>query len=566
MKKAFRKKLTLSGLFVLSLVYFLFFIPANLTGTKDPNMLIISGLDDLNGLGIYPSDEHAQYQALQRMTARQGSLRETVNNFIVHRYWQFGYPFFVLSAMTVLPVKAMCTVFSSINYTTASMLALRQVGILFTVIAILILVYMWTQYEDFFRSVFLFIFLATIPEVFGNSFWWHPDTLTTLWVVLTMFALYKDNLCFGRWFYWAAFFCGLATGTKIIGLYFFAAVAFYLVLGISKQRASVYAQIGRGAAFFAVMAATIFVTNPLLAVPHYSRDILQSLAEHKKLNEFGGVFNGPFALRGAKGPVAWYVESLSHCFGYWWLLLIGFFLCILSIVRDNRKRLLATIILAWSVPLGLYIMFFVANKSGRYFLPVLLPLLSCIGAPIVWESRKRGLKKNIAHVALAGLLLAAGFQLWSYVKTNTDTYVYVLKREIDNPAIEFYNKLAACFFSRLPRGASVTVLQQSFLYMPPLQNVNRVCIELYGPMAHRAIEYAQPDLILFQKLYIEKFTDPVTIADTFDPERVKSCAKIFRMAKTNSIPGYYKLLETEHFVAFVENSGGMSSLCESMGR
>ena len=425
---------------------------------------------------------------------------------------------------------------------------------------------MWTQYEDFFRSVFLFVFLAMIPEVFGNSLWWHPDTLTTLWVVLTIFALYKDNLCFGRWFYWAAFFCGLATGTKVIGLYFFAAVALYLVMGILQRRVSVYAQIGRGAAFLAVMAATIFVTNPLLAVPHYSRDILQSLAEHRKLNEFGGVFNSPFALRGARGPAAWYVESLRHCFGYWWLLLSALFLCILSIVRDPRKRLLATIILAWSVPLGLYIMLFVANKSGRYFLPVLLPLLSCIGAPIVWQFGKWGLKRNSVHVALAGLLLASGFQLWSYVKTNTDTYVYILNREKDNPAIEFYNKLADCFFSRLPHGTSVTVLQQSFLYMPPLQNVSKVSIELYGPMAHSAIEHMQPDLILFQNVYIEKFTDPVVIADTFDPERVESCAKIFRKAKTNSIPGYYKLLETEHFVAFVENSGMMPSSCESAGR
>jgi len=548
------RKRTLAVLIFLSCVYFLLFIPANFTGSKDPNMLIITGLEDLNGLGIYRSDEFAQFHTLTRMLTRGNTLGETLHNFLVYRYWQFGYPFFVLSAAEVLPVKVICKIAPSINPTKASMLTLRQFSILFTLAAIMLLIYMWTKYMHLFRSVFLFIFLTSIPEVFGNSLWWHPDSLTTLWVIATIFSLHRDNLCFGRWFYGAAFFCGLAAGTKVIGLYFFLAVPCYLLLGITNRKMSGLKLLTCGAAFFCIMAATILFTNPLLVLPEYSPEIFKSLADHKKLNEYGGVLNGPFALKVPKGPAVWYGESLKQCFGYWWTYLITFFICLASMLYDKKKRLLNIIVLTWVAPLSIYLLFYVANKSGRYFLPVLLPLLSCIGTPIVWEFNKKiSLKKIASSAIIGGLLCAYGFQLWSYTKTNIATYAYILNKEHDNPAIEFYNKLAAAYFSKLPRDKSVKILQQSFIYVPPLRNVTRVFLDYYGLMAHRAVEEAKPDLILLHKVYVDSFTDPETIAITFDREQVKSFSKLFLQAKSNSIKGYHKLLETEHFVAFAKD-------------
>ena len=77
----------------------------------------------------------------------------------------------------------------------------------------------------------LFVLLVSVPAVVQNNQWWHPDGITFLLVVLTLFFLKRDNLRFGWNFLLAAAMCGIATATKLVGVYFFLAVALTLILG-----------------------------------------------------------------------------------------------------------------------------------------------------------------------------------------------------------------------------------------------------------------------------------------------------------------------------------------------
>ena len=61
---------------LLSCVYFLLFLPPNLTGAKDPNML-----------SIFKLDEYAQYSVAMRMTSLGGSFLETLRNFVFYDHY-----------------------------------------------------------------------------------------------------------------------------------------------------------------------------------------------------------------------------------------------------------------------------------------------------------------------------------------------------------------------------------------------------------------------------------------------------------------------------------------------
>src|SRR5262245_14176478 len=93
------RRVTGAILFFLSFLYFLSFIPPNLTGAADPNMLMVFGRDE------YGSDEYAQLQVVKNMTTVEMSAAATLKNLLVYNYYYYGYPFFLTSTLSVLPAK-----------------------------------------------------------------------------------------------------------------------------------------------------------------------------------------------------------------------------------------------------------------------------------------------------------------------------------------------------------------------------------------------------------------------------------------------------------------------------
>ena len=196
----------------------------------------------------------------------------------VYGHYYYGYPFYVTSALAILPLRAAAG-FAPLEATTsegttANMLILRQLSPLFMVVGVLALVYCWTGFEHLGRSLLALLLLLTAPAVFDNNLWWHPESLTLLFVALTILALYRDNLRFGRWFVFAAVACGLAAGTKQAGFWFFLTIAVYLVM---RWRADGARQtLKRGLLFAGVMALAVVVSNPLLLSPSIAREIVNT--------------------------------------------------------------------------------------------------------------------------------------------------------------------------------------------------------------------------------------------------------------------------------------------------
>ena len=194
---------TLFTLVGLGALYFFLFIFPNLTGAQDANML-----------AVFEVDEFAQYPHVIRMLTPADTPYQTLRNFFIYLHYVYGYPLFFFSALALLPLKL---VFGAgwTEMTPLIVLVLRQVLSVFpTILSVMMLVYVQTRFKSLWKSAALFVFLLSIPAVVGNNMFWHPDSLSTLFVVGVFFFLELDSLKFGRNFVLAAVACGLAIGTK----------------------------------------------------------------------------------------------------------------------------------------------------------------------------------------------------------------------------------------------------------------------------------------------------------------------------------------------------------------
>jgi hypothetical protein len=84
---------TLLALVLLGLAYFLFFAWPNSLGARTEGMLSVTS-----------QDETITYPYVVRMVTPAHDLREFVNRWIIYGDYHYGYPFYFLSSLVVLPV------------------------------------------------------------------------------------------------------------------------------------------------------------------------------------------------------------------------------------------------------------------------------------------------------------------------------------------------------------------------------------------------------------------------------------------------------------------------------
>ena len=195
-------------LLAIGAIYFVAFIFPNATGAKTYSMV-----------SVFSPDEHIQYPTPLYMLSG-GSLRHALHKFILYGDYSYGFPFYGSSALVLLPLKLM-NALNSQNVQLALLLLRQLISVLPMILAILLMVYTQTKFRSSLTSIVTFIFLLLIAAVVENDLWWHADSLTVLFVVLVFFFLDRDELKFGINFQLAAVACGLATGTKVLGLFFF---------------------------------------------------------------------------------------------------------------------------------------------------------------------------------------------------------------------------------------------------------------------------------------------------------------------------------------------------------
>ena len=356
----------LAILAVLGLVYFLFFIRFNL-------------FPDPSGKFYLLGDEQVIYPDVVKIFVPQPGFAATVQNVLGTWGWWYGYPYLPISA-SVLIVPRLIFGSHFADQIDLNVGLLRQfVSVLPMVLALMLAVYILTRYKSVLTSVGMFVFLMLVPGIVKINYqFWHPDSIILLLVLLTIFFLQKDKLRFGKYFYLAALTCGLATAIKLFGLFFVLAIAGYLLAGLLLKKRSLGKLALAGLYFILIMVGTIVITSPSLLVPYVTRTALASWTDQQQK-----------ILLGPKGQdtAGLYETNLPNWlkyFGFHYMKAYFFYFAYFSLAAGSiwgSRKYLSRILLAWSVAISIFLVYFSAMKNFQYMLPVAVPLF--IGASLL---------------------------------------------------------------------------------------------------------------------------------------------------------------------------------------
>jgi hypothetical protein len=534
-----QQKKVLLLLIGLGAAYFILFLFPNLTGAKDENMLT-----------VFSVDEYAQYSHVLHMLTPGNTLMESLHNFLVYVHYFYGYPFYFLSAVSILPLKLIYGA-GWTSHTQAIVTVMRQVvSVLPMLLAAGVLVWMRTRFQSAWKAAALFLLILSIPGLVLNNLWWHTDSLGVLFMVVVFFFLDRDDQHFGRNFFLAAAACGLSTGIKYFGLYFFLAIPIYLVWGLVTHKIAWKRTILYAALFVLVMAAALVASNPLLLLPQERAEIIAT-----QTLQFHQITHG-MLLRDTQPLFNWnnYPDVFRTFYGELLFILLALGGLVYGLGRSQR-RWLEALILAWILPLT-YMAEFTGTKRVHYLLPVVVLVVAGLAN---WFYLDGG-EKNAKFFSLrawrkwlpytAALVIAV--QVVLFVRMDTGLYTQTLYREQDSPTFAFYDHLNQAYLSKLPADMPLVFYRDWLIYVPPGPHW-RVDIN-WNLASYGSLTDPPPDFILIEQANVALFADPATLEKAADPGVMRDHIKFYLDVRDDKVPGYHLLFGDGFGYAMVKDA------------
>jgi hypothetical protein len=348
-------------LFFIGLLYFLAFIPLNISKGNEYKGGNFSGIDEV-----------VEYPAIIRSLTPVEDFGTTVYRVLIDESIVYGHSFISISAVSLtIPRLIFGTGFGEKEV--LNLLLLRQlINVLPVVLSLYLLTWIITRFKSTWQAVALFIFLLLIPGVVTfNIRFYHPDGLLLFFIILTFFFLQRDELRLGNNFYLAAFACGMAAAIKLWGFFFFLAIALYLVIALVKKYADFGKMVRSGVGFIVVMVMTIFISTPGLMIPSVAKFTINTLASEQTARIEGNQSPDPEGV---------YEKGLTNWMKYFQMYYIReyyFYFCFTSLLITafiGSRKQLTGLLLAWCLVTAIYLVYFVAIKSYWYMLPLMVPL------------------------------------------------------------------------------------------------------------------------------------------------------------------------------------------------
>ncbi len=528
------QKIILLTLALLSAAYFVIFYFPNSLASVDSKMVL-----------VFQPDEAVPLPYVLDMIQPADSIKQALLNFAFYDYYFYGYPYFAVSALALLPVKWA----GQLHNTTLVMTVLRQVvSVLPLLAAIWIIVYMQTRFRSY-KAVLLFILLISLPAVVQNNFWWHPDGLAILFTTLALFFLHLDALRFGRFFFISAAMCGIAAMTKGIGFYFFLAVFVYLLIGYFGKKASLKKLILASLGYLLVMGVAYFASNPILIYSGVRQRFFDVMRTQSIFLTQG------YDVVYPKGLLA-SLPTLKTYYGGWLILLTALATCTWGIWRGS-DRLLQTLILAWLIPMSV-LDFSIIHFKFQYWLPVALPLFSCLAFILPDKEDLRNLfhhgktdpQKKAWQTAAPKLFLTAIVltQLSIYTASNIPRYTSQLNRLENDESIQFYQQ-ALKSLAALPN-EKYYVYHDVRMYVPA--DSPWVTESIFEVLTYDFIEERKYDFLLLMQGRIYDYLNPAV--QGIDPEKLAKGREFYQDADDGTIQGYRLIYRDSFGLVFVKDA------------
>ena len=508
-------------------------IPANAAGAKDANML-----------ALFEVDEYAQYPHVLRMLTPGDTPYQTLRNFVIYLHYFYGYPFYLFSALALLPVKlGLGSGWQDATRVIVTVLR-EMVSVLPMLLSAGLLVWMQTRFKPGWLAVGLYILLLSVPGVVVNHLWWHPDSLSFLLVTLTLFFLDRDRLSFGRNFVLAGLICGAAVGMKFQGLFFVLAVPLLLIWGLAVRRIRAGRAVLLAGMFVGLMAAGLVLTNPLLLLPQERAEIIRTQQTlFREINTGQILINSASFFENGRFPADVRVHYGEPLF-----LLLALAGLTLGLSHPDRRRLNA-LILAWILPAG-WAVLNAATRRTHYYFPILLPLISCLVnlAPAYLPPAVSAWGKSRPAKAILGLLTLGLLVQWgAFIRTDAGILRTQLARETSSAPIQFYQQIQQQVLPDLPP-EPLTAYRDWRIYFPAAPGRQ---VEMNWKMAsYPYIEALDPDLILLERENVELYARPEVVEQAVNPGNMQLTHAFYRDAARNTLTGYRLIFESDYGLVF----------------
>ena len=488
--------------------------------------------ENLAMVTMFEPDESAMIPIVKRMVSPQPNWVHRIYRIIAYGFYHYGFPLFAPTAL----VYKILTLFGQGDNMPLVMLYMRQVISVFPMLLSLwVLVYLQDQFKSW-RSIALFIFLLSIPAVIQNGFWWHPDGLVMLLSSLVLLALWKDDLRFGKYYYFAAALCGVLTALKVVGLFFFLTVAMILIWGLAEKKLT-WKQFFRHAfLFIAVMAIAILVSSPHLLIPNH-----RVLAFNTLKREIFETSKG-YGIYYAKGLQA-AIPTLKEFYGNPVFIIFALAVSVGSLF-DKETRFLRALILTWFIPLTVHLLFF-SHFKYQYWLPVAVPLFSNLA--ILLPSKIRAVQKPATFVSAIkwAALLVVVLQFGLFIPKDIALFTSSIHRKEENPAIRFYDQAVE---ELSPVTQDVKVYYDYRLYMPATPGWSAETS--FDLLTYDYISSHDFDVLLLSQQRILDYIQPEAVG--IDPETYALAKVFYQDANLGKIENYKMLLRNDTALIFIK--------------
>jgi hypothetical protein len=519
---------------VIGIIYFILFYFPNAVASSSIRLI-----------EIFAIDEAIPLRYLFNMVEPTTSIKQFLLNFGLYEYYFYGYPYFAFSGLLMLPL----ILIGEIENLSIVMVILRQViSVLPMIFGVGLLVYLQTNFRSKWQSSVLFVFLLSIPGVVKNNLWWHPDSLSFLFATITFYFLWKDDFTYKKNFLWAAFFCGITVGIKLLGVFFILVIFIYIVLGFVRKKLRLMEALILAGKFLASMAIGLFFSNPTLIFSGIRDQYMQTLSKQSEKISLGFeiIYVSDFQA---------FVRLIEEYFSNFIFFLLSFVWLIIGVVIGPKKdfqKLNITFILTY----GVYIFFFTAPKY-TYLLPLAILLFSGLSVFLFYlekyfvEGGKIKFNKilNFKGFFLVLFSLFFVYQLTSNFKVSKYIYEQRLHREANSNAIQFFYKVIEEFPLLLQSRNGIKVYKDIQMYFPDYNDI--LVFKEFQLLDLAYFQNLQPAVVFLQQTRISDYSSDYSFDNAIDPIQMESSYPFYLHAGKGEIPGYQLLYRDNFGLVFV---------------